>query len=175
MKREYDIPSNKPLILHRFLVVIFITVVALLAAGSLFAIIRAPDSAPLFRLGRLSQIKDPAVKKSGGGDTANSREVATFSGIGRLRIPASGQPEATVIISISFPYPADDHPFTEELAAHVSDFRSVARGYFSSLPREKIIKLDENAAKTELLKRFNAILRLGKIETLYFTDYNVIE
>ncbi|MCL2127730.1 MAG: flagellar basal body protein FliL, partial [Treponema sp.] len=101
--------------------------------------------------------------------------VSVFSGIGTLRIPAAGQQAATVILSISFPYPADDLPFTEELASRIGEFRSIATGYFASLSREQIARLDENEAKSEILKRYNALLRLGKIETLYFSDLMIVE
>jgi flagellar basal body-associated protein FliL len=35
--------------------------------------------------------------------------------------------------------------------------------------------MDEGAAKAEILQRYNSLLRLGKIETLYFTDFMLVE
>lgn len=169
MKIEYDRPSNKPLIVYRVIVVIFLAVIALLAAGSLYALIRPSNSQPLFRLG---------AQPDGGRKNRNEADgeaTGVFSGIGTLRIPLSQQPAVTAIVSISFPYPASDRLFTEELASHIGEFRSIATAYFSSLPREKIVNLDEDAAKTEILRRYNAILRLGKITALYFGDFVIVD
>jgi flagellar basal body-associated protein FliL len=104
-----------------------------------------------------------------------SGAVNIFSGIGRLRIPLSGNEAATVIISISFPYPAEDRSFAEELATHIGDFRSLASEYFGSLPAEKMVNLNEDAAKAAILGKYNALLHLGRIETLYFGDFMVVE
>ncbi len=80
-----------------------------------------------------------------------------------------------MILSIAFPYLAADTSFTEELAAKIGDFRTITADYFSSLPPEKIINIDEDAAKKEILRRFNAGLRLGRIDALYFSDMMIID
>jgi flagellar basal body-associated protein FliL len=100
-------------------------------------------------------------------------DVRVFNGIGRLRIPLSNS--STLILSIAFPYSADDRVFAEELAARIGDFRTIATDYFSSLPEEKLIILDEDAAKAEILKRWNSRLRLGRVEALYFSDLLVLD
>jgi len=103
----------------------------------------------------------------------NDNDIRVFSGIGRLRIPLSNS--STLILSVAFPYLAGDTVFTEELAGKIADFREIAGGYFSSLSEEQLFLIDEEAAKTEILRRFNANLRLGRIETLYFTDFLIID
>jgi len=184
MKREIVPPAKKLLVLYRVIIVLILVLVLVLAAGTLYAIIRAPDSGPLFRIGKNSgggaDLQDGAQNVQGAQGIGSGNEAtAVFSDIGRLRIPVAGPAAlpgaATVILSVSFPYPANDRPFSEELASRVGDFRSIATGYFSSLPAERIARLDEKTAKEEILKRYNALLRLGKIETLYFTDFMVIE
>jgi flagellar basal body-associated protein FliL len=155
------------LVAYRIIAVLLIAIVIVLLAGSLYAIIRGPDSGPLFRIGG-----------SGGnrsGQILDDGSVGIFSGIGIRRIPLAGEPPAVIVLSISFSYPADDRPFAEELASRIGDFRSIADSYFSSLPREKTAPLDEEAAKAEILRRYNALLRLGKIEALYFGDLMVLE
>jgi flagellar basal body-associated protein FliL len=113
-------------------------------------------------------------RQAGGKLKATTSDATSiFSGIGRLRIPLAVQPAATLVLSISFPYPAEDRPFAEELASHVGEFRSIATDYFSSLTGEKAVNPDEETAKTEILKRYNAVLRLGKIEALYFGDFMI--
>jgi len=153
------------LVLYRIMAALILALVVVLITGSLYALFRSPDSGPLFRIGGEEQDRRNPVPEA-----AN-----VFSGIGRLRIPLAGKPAATIILSISFPYPADDRPFAEELASRIGDFRSIASLYFASLPPDKIANLDADAAKAEILQRYNALLRLGRIETLYFGDLMVVD
>jgi flagellar basal body-associated protein FliL len=80
-----------------------------------------------------------------------------------------------MILSIAFPYNAADIAFTEELAAKIGEFRDMAIGYFSSLPADRLFTVDEEITKIEILKLYNASLRLGRIEALYFSDMNIID
>jgi len=139
--------------------------VAVLLIGTIFALFRPKDAGPLFRLGA-GRTEQSRVTADGNGD------IRVFSGLGRLRVPLANS--STLILAIAFPYSASDTAFTEELAAKIGDLRAIASGYFSSLP-EETIQIDEEAAKQEILKRFNAALRLGRIEALYFSDLMVID
>ena len=165
MKKVITPASRGTLILYRVVVAAILLLAVTLISGSLYAVLRSPDSGPLFRIGG----------ERGRGAAVVAAEAHIFSGIGRLRIPLAGEPAATVIVDISFPYPADDRPFAEELASRIGDFRSIATEYFAALPPEKAAALNEEAAKTEILGRYNALLRLGKIETLYFGDLIVVD
>jgi flagellar basal body-associated protein FliL len=175
MKHDDDSPSPRLLIVYRGIVILLLALLVMLIGGSLFAIVRPSGSGPLFRIGADG-------KRTAGEDNGLVIGLTTseFSGIGRLRIPindnaASEQTVAAVVLSISFPYPADDRPFTEELISRTGEFRSIAERYFSSLPLEKIMNLDEETAKSEILREYNALLRLGQIETLYFSDFMPIK
>jgi len=179
MKREITPLSGRLLIVYRVFVVLALALIAALAAGSLYALFRSPNSGPLFRIGNAN---GKAAGAATGGKQGQNSDTGTtpslpnvFSGIGRLRIPLAGEPPAAIILSISFPYSADDRPFAEELASRIGDFRSIAVEYFASLPREKAVKLDEEAAKAVILGRYNGVLRLGKIKTLYFGDLMIVE
>lgn len=174
MKREIIPPSRNLLLVYRVIITLILVLFVVLIAGSLYALIRPSGSGPLFRIGGSIGPGGP-VNGGNRGASNSSYAVNVFSDIGTLRIPVAPPAAATVILSISFPYPPGDSPFTEELTSHTGEFRSIATGYFTSLPAEEIARLDEEAAKTEILKRYNALLRLGKIETLYFNDLMVIE
>jgi len=154
--------------LYRVVVALILLLAVTLITGSLYAAFRSPDSGPLFRIG------GSGGREQGRGE-AVAREPNVFSGIGRLRIPLAGEPSATVIIAISFPYPADDRAFAEELASRIGDFRSIATEYFAVLSPENAALLNEETAKAEILGRYNALLRLGKIQTLYFGDFMVVD
>jgi flagellar basal body-associated protein FliL len=98
-----------------------------------------------------------------------------FTGVGRLRLSPAPPSSAMIILSVTFPYDPGDKPFSEELASRVPDFRSAAAEYFGSFSPGVLQKKDEAEIKAELLSRFNAILRLGKIEILYFDDFMIID
>jgi flagellar basal body-associated protein FliL len=192
MKREINVPGNKLIILYRIIVAVMLLLAALLIAGSLYGLLRSRDSAPLFRIGGGGQGGGGAVRDGGvrGGVVRDDGAVkdnvySIFSGIGMLRIqntgksqdgqqPAASEP-AVIIISISFPYNPEDRLFTEELASNIGKFRSIAVNYFSNLPRDSLAGLDEDKAKADIIKQYNALLRLGRIETLYFGDLMVME
>jgi flagellar basal body-associated protein FliL len=159
------------LIFYRVVMAVVVVLVLVLAAGSLYALVRPAASEPLFRIGDGAAGRGSARRAAPG--TADG-ETAVFSGIRGFRIPVSGQPPSTLILSVSFPYPVNDRAFTEELASRISDFRTIVTDYFSVLSAEAIGRMDEEAAKADILRKFNALLRLGKIETLYFSDLMIV-
>jgi len=175
MKREIDVPGNKLIIFYRVIVVIMLLLVLLLIFGSLYALVRSRGSGPLFRIGGGGH--NSAVNQ---GEKEDNGAYNIFSGIGKMRIQnagkqTAGQEPAVIVISISFPYNADDRPFIEELASNIGEFRSITTNYFANLPRDKLASLDEEQAKADILKQYNALLRLGRIETLYFGDLMIME
>jgi flagellar basal body-associated protein FliL len=181
MKREIDIPGKKLLFFYRIIVVIMLLLVVLLAAGSLYALIRSRDSGPLFRIGAGNGAANRGGQAVSGGGAIKDGESAysVFTGIGTLRIQnadkAQASPQAVVIVTISFPYKAEDRLFTEELASHIVEFRAIATSYFAGLGRDKLVKLDEDKVKAEILARYNALLHLGRIDTLYFSDLMIVD
>lgn len=102
----------------------------------------------------------------------------TFTGIGRMRVAAKAsaadaQP-GMVIVYVSFFYYPEDKAFSEELALRVKDFREIISEYIGFFSAAELHKKGEEDIKAELLRRFNAILRLGKIETLFFSDFMIV-
>jgi len=79
-----------------------------------------------------------------------------------------------VILFVVFTYYPEDKAFSEELVLRVRDFRQIIVDYFGSFSVSELQGLDEEGIKKELLRRFNVILRLGQIETLYFGDFMVV-
>ena len=162
-------PKQKiPHLLNKALLLLVFTLVGVLAIGTIYALARSRDAGPVLRLGKSGESEQPAETTQIPHD-----ETRVFSGIRPLRIQLSNS--SIMILSIAFPYNSGDIAFTEELAGKVGEFRNLASGYFSSLPPEKLIQIDEEAAKMEILKKFNADLRLGRIETLFFSDLMIID
>jgi flagellar FliL protein len=165
-KAQAPSKSKIPQFLFSGLLLIAGVLFFLLVLGSIYAFVRSSGAGPLFRLGRPAEttVRETAVQTG---------ETRVFSGLGRLRIPLANS--STLVLSIAFPYSADDAAFAEELAAKIGDFRTIASGYFSALPAERVIQFDEDTIKQELLRRLNGNLRLGRISELYFSDFMIID
>ena len=104
----------------------------------------------------------------------NSGKGQTFSGIGPLRVSTADPQPGMVILFVLFTYYPDDKAFSEELALRVKDFRDIIVSYIGSFSVVDLQKQGEDLIKAELLRRFNAILRLGQIEILYFSDFMIV-
>ena len=104
-------------------------------------------------------------------ETQEFAEAHIFTGIGRLRLSTAGPQSAMVILTITFPYIPTDRAFAEELAARIGDFRTIAGDYFLSFNIEELLVKDEEEIKAELLELFNQVLRLGRIQILFFNDF----
>jgi len=154
-----------PRLINRILLILSAAMVFLLLIGTIYAFARAPDAQPLFAAG--------SPRPSRASNAKQGDDIRVFAGLGRLRILLSNS--TTLLLTITFPYAANDIPFTEELAAKLGDLKATATRYFSELAEAEIIQIDEDAAKQEILKRFNSSLRLGRITTLYFSDMLVID
>jgi len=152
-------------IFHLALLLIAGALIALLITGTIIGLARPKNALPLLTL--------PAPARTDAAFPQEPGDVRVFSGLGRLRVPLSNS--SILILSIAFPYSAADTAFTEELAGKIGEFRAIATGYFASLPADKLANIDEEAAKQEILRRYNATLRLGRIEALYFSDMLTLE
>jgi flagellar basal body-associated protein FliL len=173
VKKIENRPSRTLLIIYRVLVALALILILILAAGTVFGLIRGSRARPVLSFGAGGTNSGPGASgASGAPGDASPPESSVFTGIGRLRIAAGA---STVILSITFPYPPGDSAFTEELVARAGSFRETASAYFGALTREELETLDEEKAKAELLGRFNRTLRLGKIGVLYFSDFMIID
>jgi flagellar basal body-associated protein FliL len=154
-------PPRRLLLLSRILLIAAFLLLALILGGTLYALV--------FRSQTVEVQTTPAVS------AVDSAETAIFTGLGRLRFPAAGPAGGTVVLSVAFPYYPGDRPFSEELASRVRDLREITIAYLGSLNAEELVNTDEAVIKEELLSRYNDILRLGRIEILYFNDFMIIE
>lgn len=156
-------PANEKLsrIVYSVLLSIAGLLILILIIGTIIGLSRSGNADPFIGSGYI-----PAEPDSFNDD------IRVFSEMGRLRIPLVDS--STLVISIAFPYSANDVTFSEELAAKIDDFKSIVISYFSSLPAANLAPIDEERAKHEILRRFNNNLRLGSLQTLYFIDVTVI-
>jgi flagellar basal body-associated protein FliL len=152
MKKTPPPPPAALLVSYRILLGIAGLLALALIGGSLYALFRGPPE---------------AAEAPPAGETV-------YSG-GQIRAVTAGPAPATVVLSIAFPYPPGDREFSGELYSHIEDFQAQAVSYFASLSAPELRQAGESAVKEELLRRFNSLLRLGRIEKLYFSDYMILE
>jgi flagellar basal body-associated protein FliL len=153
-------------LLSRVLLVLALTLVLVIAAGTVYALAFRPKSASL----------PPGASGSGSGSALPvSGNAAIFTNLGRLRCPTAPPSQATVILQAAFPYNPGDRPFSEELVSRIRDFRSLTLAYFAALSPGELRAKGEEEVKAELLAAYNDLLRLGRITTLYFNEFMLIE
>ena len=157
------------------LLIIAALIVLVIVAGTLWAFagrhvnIRARQGLSLFS----SSVKDPAAADVPGEDASGS--TAVYTGLGTLRAPTKDDRPITVVLTVYFPYPARDSAFEEELTGKNRAIRRVILEWFASRTLEEITSAGEKQVKDRLLEEINRLFVLGRIDTLYFGDYLVLE
>ena len=148
---------------YRVLLIFFLLLVLIIIAGTLywaFSGNRPPPGHIAFSQGNTEE------RGQGQGQV--------FNGIGQIRVSTADPQPGMVILFVSFNYNPDDRAFSEELALRIRDFREIVVNYFGSLSVSELRSLSEDNIKAELLLRFNAVLRLGRIDALFFTEFMVL-
>ena len=162
--------------LYRVLLVLLILLVLGLLAGTAYGLLGKPRQAE--ETGNTGSAR--VIEVAQGAQAADDSDAAApgpafFTGVGRIRAATADPEPATVIVSIAFPYDRSDLAFSEELAARTKDLRDLTADLFSHLVADELQAGSEEKLKAELLRRYNAILRLGKISVIYFNDYLLVQ
>jgi len=147
--------------LSRAFIISIIAVALVISAVSIYSIVfrKAPSDGR-----RISQQAQ----------TVNAENDQIFTGIGQMRISTSDPQPAVVILFVSFIYDPANRAFTEELVLRIGEFRDIISAYLGSFTAEDLRNMNEESIKRELLSRFNALLRLGQIQIMFFSDFIVI-
>lgn len=162
--REEDSPRGMILGLYRTLLAAAVLLAVVIAAGTAYGLAK-----------RNAARRPPAAA----GEQAEGEQPAAgidyYTGIGRLRAASADAHPAAIVISITFPFDKSDIAFTEELALKTKTFRAIAAAYLSGFSAERLRAEPEDSIKEELLKRFNSELRLGRIGSLYFSEFMILD
>jgi flagellar FliL protein len=100
---------------------------------------------------------------------------AVFDTLGRIRVSTADSPPAVAVIDLAFPYPASDRQFREELQQKRLELHSVASSFFASRKASELRPGDEAAIKAALRDTLNGMLTLGSIDTLYFSEFQIVD
>jgi flagellar basal body-associated protein FliL len=98
-----------------------------------------------------------------------------FQGIGAIRARTRDSDTKIVAVSVSCLYDASDLQFSEELRTKAPELRKAAEAFFSGKLGADLSPAFEGRVKAELRDRLNALLILGKVKEVYFSDFAVIE
>ena len=151
--------------IYRVLVICLISLLSALIVGTIYGVFSRGSSQNSGHTGSM-QGAQGRIEEYGQGQT--------FTGIGQIRVSTADPQPGMVIIFVSFNYYPDDRAFSEELALRIRDFRDIIAAYIGSFPVDELQELSEEIIKTELLRRINAVLRLGQIDVLFFSEFMVI-
>jgi flagellar basal body-associated protein FliL len=142
---------------------ILILVILVILAGTIFSIVSQTNE----------NTSEQKIDVESSGKAIPGKGI--FTGIGRIRTKSAEPESAAVIITIAFPYNSDDKSFSEELASKVAQFRNETIQYFQSHTASELRQKTDDEIQRELLVRYNALLRLSFIDTLFITDYMIID
>ncbi|GHV74956.1 hypothetical protein AGMMS49940_22580 [Spirochaetia bacterium] len=161
-------PKNRGLqLVYRILLILALLLALVILGGTVYALAIRPKAAITGR----AAFKENGAPSSPVSGAASETNI--FTGLGRLRCPTAKA--GMVILQAAFPYYPGDRAFSEELASRIRELRNITTAYFAGMTMEELGRKSEADIKAELLAEYNGILRLGRIETLYFNEYMLIE
>ena len=152
--------------IYRILIIFLVLLGLVFIVGTIYGVFFLPNPPGL--------VQAEGLPNNTQNNVQNNLLGQTFTGIGLLRVTTVDPEPGIVVLFVLFTYFPEDKAFSEELALRVKDFREIIVSYIGSFSLIDLQNQGEEIIKTELLHRFNAILRLGQIETLYFSDFMIV-
>lgn len=98
-----------------------------------------------------------------------------FTAIGTIRASTGDSPPSVVVATISFPYPADDPAFAEELEKKTNALKAASIAWFQERKAADLVPAYSGSVKTGLRDSFNTLLSLGKVDEIWLSDFSVID
>jgi len=167
--------TGKRNFLTRILIAVLCLLVIVIGAGTIYRYIKGPPVNPANSV-NVTAGGTPETESAAADDTGL---IKTFSGIGTLRAQLKKEKNAalpaTIVIEPYFSYNSADSAFYEELVKNTGNFREATIKYFQGLNAGSDVLRNDALLQKELLARYNDFLRLGKIGSLYFTNFMIIK
>ena len=101
-----------------------------------------------------------------------------FTKIGQLRTstaPDEKDRRVVVVVTPWLEYAGDDEAFYEELDTKLRSIKAIVTNYFVNYTLDQLLSRGEARVKADLLSEINAALVLGKIEAIYFNEYQFLD
>jgi len=105
-------------------------------------------------------------------------ENAAFTLIGQLRTatkPDADEHRTVIIITPWLEYKNGDDSLYEELDTKQRSLRSAISSYFTRFTDEELHLRGETLVKADLLALVNSMLVLGKVQAIYFNEYQFFD
>ncbi len=141
---------------ERILIIVALVVLIVIVTGTTWSVMTGS------RAKKLSREAVPATVAAAG----------VYDGIGRVRARTRDD-AGVVIVDIAFPYDSSDRQFREELYQKRTDLRKATQDFLSTKTAEELEPVNESTVKAALRDTLNAMLSLGRIEELYFSEFHV--
>lgn len=162
--RVYNYSMNK---IQRFSLVCIALVCLIVLFGTAVAFVSGA-ALP----GKNLRRKDPAPQSL---EKKVEPDEAVFSQVGTVRCSTADTPSIPIVITMYFRYKKDDTAFHEELRQKTRRIRVIIAEYTGQYTRQQLLEKGEQKLKADLTDLINRELVLGKIDTLYFSDYIFLE
>ncbi|MCR5724839.1 MAG: hypothetical protein K6G80_07135 [Treponema sp.] len=110
--------------------------------------------------------------------TAQNAGTAAFTRIGQLRTstkPDSAERRTVIIVTPWLEYAASDAALYEELDTKQRSLRSAISAYFTRFTDADLKRRGETLVKADLLALVNSMLVLGKVQAIYFNEYQFFD
>lgn len=130
-------------------------------------------------------VLEPSQKEITSLNKHSEEKIASYTGIGRIRIltkadenagSGSGSDTGTpLVIEPWFTYEESNYELYEELSKKRILISGLISNYFSSKTKMELFSSSEDKIKADLLREINSQLVLGKIIQIYFTDFIFLE
>ena len=104
-----------------------------------------------------------------------TNETAYYKQIGRIRCSTKDEKSIALVVEPSFEYPTNDTAFYEEIFRKNQKLTLLIKNYFEGFTKDELLEKGEQEIKITLTELINAELVLGKIGTIYLTEYMFLE
>lgn len=181
--------SQNKVTLNKILLIIIFSLIVFIAAGTVMGLILNRSSNTSAKGAKTKKanitVLEPSQKEITSLNKHSEEKIASYTGIGRIRIltkadenAGSGSERDTgtpLVIEPWFTYEESNYELYEELSKKRILISGLISNYFSSKTKMELFSSSEDKIKADLLKEINSQLVLGKIIQIYFTDFIFLE
>ena len=157
-------------VLNKILLTIIALILLVILTGTIVALTARKKNTPqnLIAQGKAVSLMAPS----------DTTEVSYYE-LGTIRVSTakadSDEGGSIMILSPWLAYPAGDTVFYEELSRKSGSMKGIFQAYFSARTKNQLLTETEEKIVQIIMEEINADLALGKVSSIYFTDYLFLE
>ncbi|SEQ40661.1 flagellar FliL protein [Treponema bryantii] len=157
-------------LLNKILLTIIAFILFIILVGTIYALAVRKKNTPqnLIAQGKAVSLMSPS----------DTDEVSYYE-LGTIRVSTakadSEEGGSIMILSPWLAYPAGDTVFFEEISRKSGTIKGIFQAYFSARTKNQLLTETEEKIVNVIMDEINADMALGKISSIYFTDYLFLE